>query len=128
MDDTGTMLDGMLRMQWRQIAPSRKTDNMMEGITQIRVRLNLAPWTGRTGRLYMTLPEQAIGPIHASWPAHGRFQAGDLISGAGQRALIYAGPISSPVMEELLLLKLEVDGMRLNGIQRVNFNFEIDTD
>lgn len=126
IDDTGTLSEGISRMYWRQLAPSRQVDNTMEGTTQVQVRLNLAPWAGRTGRIFMVLPEQPMGQIRASWPAHGRFLSGELVS--GQRALIYAGPINSPVMEELLLLKLEVDGMRLQGIQHLNFNFEIDVD
>ena len=126
VDDTGTSLDSITRMYWRQIAPSRKIDNTMEGTAQVQVRLNLAPWTGRAGRLFLVLPNQTIGPIRASWPAHGRFLAGELR--AGQRALVFAGPINSPVMEELLTLKLEVDGTRLQAIERLNFHFEIDVD
>ncbi len=126
IDDTGTSLESITRMYWRQLAPSRKVDNTMEGSAEVQVRLNLAPWAGRTGRIFMALPEQSMGPVRASWPAHGRFSAGSLIS--GQRALIYAGPITSPIMEGLLVLKLEVDGTRLQSIQRLSFHFEIDFD
>ena len=126
VDDSGTSLDSITRMYWRQIAPSRKIDNTMEGMAQVQVRLNLAPWTGRAGRLFLVLPDQTMGPIRASWPAHGRFLAGELR--AGQRALVYAGPINSPLMEELLTLKLEVDGTRLQAIERLNFHFEIEVD
>ena len=126
IDDTGTSLQSITRMYWRQLSPARKVDNTLEGVAQVQVRLNLAPWAGRTGRIFMVLPEQPMGPIRASWPAHGRFLAGELAS--GQRALIYAGPISSPIMEGLLALKLEVDGTRLQAIQRLNFHFEIDVD
>jgi hypothetical protein len=126
VDDTGTSLESITRMYWRQLSPARKVDNTMEGIAQVQVRLNLAPWAGRSGRIFMVLPEQPMGPIRASWPAHGRFLAGELAS--GQRALVYAGPINSPIMEGLLVLKLEVDGTRLQSIQRLNFHFEIDVD
>lgn len=126
VDDTGTSLESITRMYWRQLSPARKIDNTMEGFAQVQVRLNLAPWIGRTGRVFMVLPEQPIGPIRASWPAHGRLLAGELAS--GQRALIYAGPINSPIMEGLLVLKLEVDGTRLQSIQRLTFHFEIDVD
>lgn len=126
VDDTGTSLESITRMYWRQLSPGRKVDNTMEGFAQVQVRLNLAPWIGRTGRVFMVLPEQPMGPIRASWPAHGRFLAGVLAS--GQRALIYAGPINSPIMEGLLALKIEVDGTRLQSIQRLTFHFEIDVD
>ena len=126
IDDTGTALDSTTRMTWRQLSPSRRADNTMEGRSEVRVHLNLAPWLGKSGRIFMVLPEQSVGPVRATWPAHGRFLAGELRS--GQRALVYAGPITTPVMEGLLLLGLEVDGTRLDGLQRISFHFEIDLD
>lgn len=126
VDDSGTTLQSITRMHWRQLAPSRKVDNTMEGTTQVQVRLSLAPWQGRNGRIFLVLPEQPMGPVRAAWPAHGRFLAGSLM--AGQRAMVYSGPITAPIMEGVLLLKLEVDGTRLEAIQRLTFHFEIDLD
>ncbi|HQR69322.1 MAG TPA: hypothetical protein PLE54_01865 [Burkholderiaceae bacterium] len=113
-------------MRWRQIAPSRGGDNTVEGTTTVNVRLNLAPWQNRVGRLFMVLPEQPLTPVRVSWSTQGRLLSGQLVS--GHRALVYAGPITMPLLEETLVLKFEADGTRLNSAQRLQFHFEIDID
>jgi len=90
------------------------------------VRLNLAPWHQRSGRIYMVLPEQPSGQVTVHWTTQGRLLPGQLVS--GQRALVYAGSIQSPVLDERLALRFETDGTRLSGTQRLNFHFEIDVD
>jgi hypothetical protein len=113
-------------MKWRQTAPSRAGDNTVEGTSTVNVRLNLAPWVNRSGRLFLVLPEQPLTPVRATWSTQGKLLPGQLIS--GQRALVYSGPILSPLLEETLVLKLEADGTRLTGVQRLQFHFEIDVD
>lgn len=114
-------------LKWRQPIPGRGvTDNTVFGGTEVQVRLNLAPWHLRSGRIYMVLPEQPGAPVKVQWTTQGRLLPGQLVS--GQRALVYAGPVHSPVLEEKLSLRLETDGARLSGTQRLNFHFEIDVD
>ncbi len=48
----------------------------MEGATQVRVRLNLKPWVGHTGRIYLVLPAQLPGNIEAAWTTTGRLLPG----------------------------------------------------
>ncbi len=72
----------------------------MVGTTTIRVRLNVMPWLRRSGRIYLSLPAQQPGPIGASWVAQGRFLSGRVQS--GNRVLVYAGPITTPFMEDVL--------------------------
>ena len=108
-------------MRWRQIAPSRGGDNTVEGTTTVNIRLNLAPWLNRTGRLFMVLPEQPLTPVRVSWSTQGRLMPGQLVS--GQRALVYAGPITTPLLEETLVLKFEADGTRLSSAQTAAISF-----
>ena len=127
VDDSGSVpLESSTLMRWRQVAPSRKTDNTMEGLVNVQVRLNLAPWLGRQARLFLVLPEQPLGPMRAAWTTQGRLLPGQLV--AGRRALVYSGVITMPRLEEVLLLKLETDGTQLGNSHRVNFHFEIDVD
>lgn len=126
IDDTGTSVSGPAKVYWRELMPGNKADNTMEGRVRVQVHLNLQPWQGRSGKIFMALPEQAPGSVRASWPAHGRFNAGTLLM--GQRALLYSGPITTPFMEGILNLQLEVDGLRMEFSQQVNFHFEIDLD
>ncbi len=90
------------------------------------VRLNLAPWVERTARLYLVLPAQGTAAVRVSWLTQGRLLPGEI--SPGERVLVYQGPIASPVLEETLTLRIEADGSRLPGTERLRFHFEIDTD
>jgi hypothetical protein len=127
VEEVGTFpQESTAAMRWRQVAPSRGGDNAVEGITTVNVRLNLAPWLRRTGRLFLVLPEQPLTPVRVSWITQGRLLPGQLVS--GQRALVYSGPIVTGLLEETLSLKFEADGTRLTAAQRLQFHFEIDVD
>lgn len=127
VDDSASLpQESSATLRWRQLAPSRGGDNTIEGSTRVQVRLNLAPWQKRVGRVYMVLPEQPGGRVAVSWTTQGRLLPGELVS--GQRALVYAGAINAPVLEETLQLKIATDGTRLATSQRLNFHFEIDVD
>lgn len=127
IDDSATIpAESNAVMRWRSFAPSRSGDNTAEGSTTVQVRLNLAPWLKRTGRVFLVLPEQPPGQVTARWTTQGRLLPGQLVT--GQRALVYAGPITTPHLEETLVLRLETDGTRLASSFRLNFHFEIDVD
>jgi hypothetical protein len=127
VDDSATIpFESAAALRWRQVAPSRGGDNTVEGSTTVQVRLNLAPWLKRSGRLFLVLPEQPPGKVAVRWTTQGRLLPGQLIS--GQRALVYAGPITAPMLDETLVLRIETDGTRLNSSYRLNFHFEIDVD
>jgi hypothetical protein len=127
VDDSATIpQESSATLRWRHFAPARNGDDTVEGATKVQVRLNLAPWLKRSGRLYLVLPEQPPGQVTVRWATQGRLLPGQLVS--GQRALVYAGPIASPLLEETLALRIETDGSRLNATYRLNFHFEIDVD
>ncbi|MGH6624777.1 MAG: hypothetical protein ACREBN_12425 [Burkholderiaceae bacterium] len=127
VDDSATIpLESSANLRWRQLAPSRGGDNTVEGSTTVQVRLNLAPWLRRNGRVFLVLPEQPAGRVAVRWTTQGRLLPGQLVS--GQRALVFAGPIASPLVDETLVLKIETDGTRLSSTSRLNFHFEIDVD
>lgn len=125
-DSTSMPQESSASLRWRHLAPSRGGDNTIEGATRVQVRLNLAQWQRRVGRVYMVLPEQTGSRITVSWTTQGRLLPGELVS--GQRALVYAGTINAPVLEETLQMKIATDGTRMNASQRLNFHFEIDVD
>lgn len=128
VDDSATIpQETSVPLRWRQFAPGRRSiENTVEGGTTVQVRLNLAPWVKRSGRVYMVLPEQPVGRVTVRWATQGRLLPGQLVS--GQRALVHAGPITSPVLDETLVLRIETDGTRLSSTHRLNFHFEIDVD
>ena len=113
-------------MKWRSLAPNRAVGHAVEGSSVLTIRLNVAPWLKRNGRIYMGLPEQPIGQVSAQWSTQGKLLAGQLASGS--RTLVYAGPIRTNLIEDTIVLRLQADGRRLAAPQRLQFYFEIDVD
>jgi hypothetical protein len=128
IDDSGTQaLEPSVSMRWRSATPPRSgADNLMIGTTTIRVHLNVMPWLHRSGRIYLSLPAQPPGPIGASWTAQQRLYSGQLRSGG--RVLVYAGPITTPFLEDVLRFQFAVDATLTRRPFPVNFHFEIDED
>ena len=118
--------ESTIPMNWRSLAPSRAAGNAVEGASALTIRLNLAPWITRNGKIYMALPEQPIGTVTANWTTQGKLLPGQLNS--GNRTLVYAGPIRARILEDTIYLKLAADGRRLAAPQRLQFYFEIDVD
>ena len=127
VDDTASVpQESTARLKWRELTPGRRPDNTLEGSTAVSVRLNLAPWVNRSGRLFLVLPEQPIGIVRVSWTTQGRLLAGQLVS--GQRALVYSGPITTPLLEETFGLSIQAEGDGLATAHRLKFHFEIDVE
>jgi hypothetical protein len=128
IDDSGTQaLDPAVSLRWRSVTPPRSgADNLMIGATTIRVRLNVMPWLHRSGRIYLSLPTQPPGPIGASWTAQQRLYSGQVRSGS--RVLVYAGPITTPFIEDVLRFQFTVDATQMRRPFPVNFHFEMDED
>jgi hypothetical protein len=127
IDDSGTLpYDAPLLLHWQQLSPRRPVNNRMTGTLTLRVKLNVAPWLRRPGRIYLVLPAQQPGAMNASWSTQGRMLAGRVRSGT--RSLVYSGLITTPFIEDVLQLTLEVDGTRMRQLYHVNFRFEMDED
>jgi hypothetical protein len=125
IDDSGTLPhDAALALRWQQLAPRRPINNQMVGTLALRVKLNVTPWLHRTGRIYLALPAQQPGALTASWTTQGRLMAGHVAT--GERTLVYAGPITTPFLEDMVQLTLSVDGRRLIQGYPINFHFEMD--
>ncbi len=127
IDDSATLPnDAPLLLHWQQLSPRRPVNNLLTGTLTLRVKLNVAPWLRRNGRIYLRLPAQPPGRITASWTTQGRLLPGEL--SAGTRTLVYAGPISAPFVEDVLQLTLNVDGSQIQQLYHVAFTFEMDED
>ncbi len=127
IDDSATLpYNAALALHWQQLEPRGHVNNLMVGTLQLRVRLNVAPWLRRTGRIYLVLPAQQPGGMTASWTTHGRLLPGQLT--AGSRSLVYSGLITTAFIEDVVQLTLTVDGRRMSQAYPVNFRFEMDED
>ena len=127
IDDSGTLpYNATLAMRWREISPRTRASTEMVGALDLRVRLNVSPWLRHRGHIYMVLPAQAPGTISATWTTNGRLLPGQLSTGG--RALIYAGPITTAFLEDMVHLTVTVDGRRMVQSYPVSFRFEMDED
>jgi hypothetical protein len=127
IDDSATLpYNAALTMRWQQARPGGSGGTQMIGTLQLQVKLNLAPWRHRNGRIYLVLPAQQPGGISASWTTQGRLLPGRV--SAGSRTLVYSGPISTPFIEDVMQLTVLVDGRRMLQTYPVNFRFEMDED
>jgi hypothetical protein len=126
LDDSGTQaLEPSVTLRWKSSTPSRSgAQNLLIGTTTIRVRINVMPWLKRNGRIYLALPAQPPGPLTASWTTQGVLQAGQLQS--GNRVLVYAGPISTAFMEDVLRFQFTVNAALLGRACPVSFHFELE--
>ena len=126
VDDSGTVvLDPVLEMQWQPPGASGST-SLVSASTRVSIQLNLAAWLGQTGRIYMTLPRSPGPTVRATWRTGGTLLPGTVLS--GDRTLVYAGPVTRPVMRDLIDIALEADGARLSQPEALAFGFEIELD
>lgn len=126
IDDSGSQaLEPAVSLRWQSAKPSRSGgNNLMVGTTTIRVRINVLPWFRRSGRIYLVLPAQQPGPVSASWVTQGRFMSGQIRS--GNRVMVYAGPITSPFMEDVFKFQFSVDGALVQRAFPLTYRFEMD--
>lgn len=124
-DSASTVESPSVRMKWDQLAPGRGSSQVTGRLT-VQARLDVAPWQGRSGRIYLTLPASAATPVTATWTSRGRLLPGTLRP--GERALVYAGPIACALLEDTLELSLHADGRDLLRSEQLRFVFEIDVE
>lgn len=126
VDDTGTVvIDPYLEMKWMP-KPGNAGSRIVESGTRVSVQLNLAPYIGRSGRIYMVLPRGTGPTVRATWTSGGKLLPGQVLS--GERALVYSGAVRGPLLTDLLDLRLQVDSTRLTQPQALAFGFEIEVD
>ncbi len=125
IDDSATLPgESQVKMHWRSVGSNRRTGSIVDGTALVTIRLKTAPWINRIGQIYMVLPQQPIGQVMVDWTTQGKLLSGSLIS--GNRTLVYAGPIQTPIIEDTINVQVHSDGTRLTAIQKLDFYFEID--
>lgn len=126
VDDTGSrVLNSNIRMKWDTVIPRRGEVPTVSGTSQVYIRLNVAQWKGKSGRIFMTLPPQSFGELEATWTARQRLLPGRLVSG-DRGGLVYSGLIDTATIEDTILLTLRTDGQRLEHVEQLEFGFRIE--
>lgn len=127
LDDTGShTVPPNAQMQWRPLSARGGADPGMETWLRVNLRIATAAWAGHSGRLYMVLPRDEASGVEAVWTSQGRLLPGRLVS--GERALVYAGALPGPTLEDQLHLRLRTGPDWQGSSRRLNFHFEFDAD
>lgn len=126
VDDSASQVleAGPLRMRWDSVFPGPGQSSAITGQVVVLVRLDVAPWRGRSGRIYQRLAPVPAGPVNVQWSANGPLMPGRLRD--GERALVYAGPLAGDRIEDTLRLVIQADGNRVLRPQDLVFTFEIE--
>ena len=115
-----------VQMQWLPLKSGQPYAGGMEAWLRVNIRIDTRDWVGRSGRIYMVLPRDEASSIEAVWTTQGRLQAGRLLS--GERALVYAGQITTPALEDQIQVRLRSNADWQSNSRRLNFHFELDAD
>lgn len=126
LDDSGSHTDPPnAQMQWLPQSPGDR-DGGMETWVLVNLRIDTRAWIGRSGSVYMVMPRDQSSNIEAVWTARGPLRSGRLTS--GERALVYAGPITGDTLSDQIHVRLRSGPDWQSASRRLNFHFEIDLD
>lgn len=125
LDDSRTqVLGSSLKLGWADPIPRPGTAQIMSGAITVHVRLDVRAWKGRNVRIYKVLEPTTGARVLVQWTGQGRLAPGQLRE--GQRALVYAGPIMTDELQDVLRVTVLADGSQLGGREVLKFNFELE--
>jgi hypothetical protein len=125
LDDSGTqVLGSSLKLEWADSIPRPGTAQIMTGGITVHVRLDVRAWKGRNVRIYKQLEPTAGARVLVQWRGQGTLADGQLRE--GQRTLVYAGPIMTDELQDVLQLTVLADGSRLSSRETLRFRFELE--
>lgn len=126
VDDSASQVleSGPLKMRWDSVVPKPGQPSTMTGQVVVLVRLDVAQWRGRRGRIYQRLAPVPNGPVTAAWAANGPLLPGRVRD--GERALVFSGAIASERIEDTFRLTIQADGNRVLRPQDLHFSFEFE--
>lgn len=126
VDDSASQVleSGPLKMRWDSVVPRPGQPSTMTGQVVVLVRLDVAQWRGRRGRIYQRLAPVPNGPVTAAWSANGPLLPGRVRD--GERALVFSGAIASERIEDTFRLTIQADGNRVLRPQDLHFSFEFE--
>jgi hypothetical protein len=123
-DSASVVLGSDVRMRWDEAAPRNGRAGWLTGYVSVLVRLDLRPWRGRQARIYQVLAPAPGARVVAEWTSHGVLLPGRVQ--AGERSLVYAGPITSDELSDTFRITLRADGDYLGRTESLDFSFEIE--
>lgn len=126
LDDSASRIEGPApALRWRTPLPNRSAANLvLDATTSVHIVLNLAPFVGKSARIYMTMPWTALSSLAVDWVGAGTLQNGRLTG--GQRQLVWQGVVGAVRLEDTLRVHASVDARESAAPAPVAFRFEIE--
>lgn len=113
------------QMQWLPQTRASQAGGM-ETWVRVNIHIDTTAWIGSSASVYMVLPRDETSTLEAVWTTDGKLLAGRLVS--GERALVYAGNITSDSLRDQMLVRLRSGPDWQSNSRRINFHFEMDVD
>jgi hypothetical protein len=123
-----------LDLQWKyQVNPDSLSDAEFNAVTaqarNLDTRLDTSAYVGSEARIFLELPILVRGldnpsSLLLSWTTGGLFNAGRVTP--GNRALIFEGRITQPVMRDTITFTFELDARHLHQPLRLEPVYEIE--
>lgn len=125
VDDSASLpVELVSPLEWRSLVPRGPQAHEATTTVRVSLRLDVRPWQGRRGQIYMALPAQPQADVQVKWQAQGQLMSGQLVSGS--RGMVFNGVIDRPTIEDLLTVTVMTDGRLVERTQRLSFSFEIE--
>jgi len=106
-----------------------KIYSLIAEVRGMEFRLNTAAYVGQEAQIFLTVPRFIRGlrtpdAMRVTWTTGGRLVAGSLRP--GDRALVFQGKISTPLITELFDFRIHIDGRQLDRGLEFEPIFEIE--
>ena len=134
LDDTASPRNRLeVKSRWLHnedgLSDPARLNAMVAEIPNLEVRLNTSRYVGKSGRVYLVVPDfvpgvRTPGGFRVEWRTRGLFRQGAAVPGT--RALVYDGRIATPVLADFLDLTMTIDGRFVDGALRFEPHFEIE--
>lgn len=103
------------------------SNNTLVGEMLVDVHLNVEPWKGKVGKIYLKLSDNNSLGWMVRWTTNGVLREGVLRN--NDRALVYVGPITQSELTDRFQFVLNKKiSMEERQKENLNFEFEIDFD
>ncbi len=123
VDDTQSqLLQTTVKMEWQNWSPPTSGKDTLTGNYQILLKLDVSPWVSKKARIYMRFNTRQ----HMSFSYRGQDWIGEGVIQNKESRLIYEGMIATPIMQDLLTVKMFSSANELTHNDQLQSTFELE--
>jgi len=124
-DSASVVYNPNVNMRWESPVPRPGSPDIVSGDLVVNAILDVRPYLGRRGNIYMTLPVQSFGRVSTSWKSRKSILSPGTLRD-GERTLVWSGLVSADRIEDTLVLSITTDGNQLWRTEQLHYSFEIE--